>query len=759
MAKTALLASVLAAIVASSWARLEQPLPGAGEFVLVAALAVAPALLRGRWRILTAVAAAMVVASVALDVPLRSAWPFDGRDFVADVASRMWTGFLDFYDVTVPFEGATQQLMHGTVLVAAFAFSLAGALAVAARRPPLALAALLFGAGWPATMLPGEHELARGAVILVAGLALLAAVRPGPLPLRSQALAACAVVALALTLSTSSAVAKTQFVDWQNWDFYNEPDAPVGVSYVWRADYDGIKFPNKRTRVLHVRAPATAGYWRATTLDAFFDDRWDEELVADVPIVEDGSFVDLSGDPMLPPAAGDRENWKRARFTIEALRDQRLVGASVPVAYDTNDIRSVFFYSGGVAVAERFLRRGTEYTVWNYAPRPRPQALARSEPDYPFELIEEGHYLSVERGLAPPPFGVPGRERWLRDGFAFDRQLRPYKPLYDQADEVAGEADNPYAAVVALEAWFRAGGGFSYDESPRVAPPGTPPLVFFLTQSKEGYCQHYAGAMALMLRYLGIPARVAAGFTSGIYDRDRRVWNVSDRNAHTWVEVWFKGYGWLPFDPTPGRGNLSGAYSASSFSFDARGARDVLAAAGLGVVGADRLLRFQLARDPGGSNRSEVVPRDFQRAPEGEEQGRGLGTTAIVVLLLLALAALFVAGKLALRRSRYLTRDPRRFAQAGRQELVEFLADQRIDVPRSATQDEFRDLVRRQTGVDLRRLLEALGVARYGPMTAASAAARRTRGELRLARRRLRNALSTGARVRGAFSIRSLLAR
>jgi hypothetical protein len=114
---------------------------------------------------------------------------------------------------------------------------------------------------------------------------------------------------------------------------------------------------------------------------------------------------------------------------------------------------------------------------------------------------------------------------------------------------------------------------------------------------------------------------------------------------------------------------------------------------------------------------------------------------------------------MALRRSRYLTRDPRRFAQAGRQELVEFLADQRIDVPRSATQGELRDLVRRQTGVDLRRLLEALGIARYGPTAAAGAAAQRTRGELRLARRRLRQALSTGARLRGAFSLRSLLAR
>jgi hypothetical protein len=285
-----------------------------------------------------------------------------------------------------------------------------------------------------------------------------------------------------------------------------------------------------------------------------------------------------------------------------------------------------------------------------------------------------------------------------------------------------------------------------------------PPLVFFLEQSKAGYCQHYAGAMALMLRYLGIPSRVAAGFTSGTYDRERRVWNVSDRNAHTWVEVWFQGFGWLPFDPTPGRGNLSGPYSASSFSFDAPGARDVLAAAGLGLATADTLLRFQLARGQDTSN-SDATPRDLR--PSGEQGGGGSGISrgAILALVLLGLAFALVLGKLVLRRSRYLTRDPRRLAGAYRQELVEFLADQRVVVPASATLAEVRELVAARTGVDARRLVESLGVARFGPASAAAAAAKRARGELRLVRRRLRRSFSAGERLRGAFSVRSLLAR
>ena len=93
-----------------------------------------------------------------------------------------------------------------------------------------------------------------------------------------------------------------------------------------------------------------------------------------------------------------------------------------------------------------------------------------------------------------------------------------------------------------------------------------------MAEGKRGYCQHFAGAMALMLRFLGIPARVAAGFTSG--KREDGGWTVTDHNAHAWVEVWFPGYGWLAFDPTPGRGALAADYSVSSSGFNAGDAAD-----------------------------------------------------------------------------------------------------------------------------------------------------------------------------------------
>ena len=73
--------------------------------------------------------------------------------------------------------------------------------------------------------------------------------------------------------------------------------------------------------------------------------------------------------------------------------------------------------------------------------------------------------------------------------------------------------------------------------------------------------------MALMLRMIGIPARVAVGFTAGTWKGG--VWTVTDHQAHAWVEAWFAGHGWLAFDPTPGRGILSAVYTLASDSADA----------------------------------------------------------------------------------------------------------------------------------------------------------------------------------------------
>jgi transglutaminase-like putative cysteine protease len=708
-------------------------------------LGVVPALLPTfRWRIAGASVALLLAGAGALD-----AQPWS----IGRIAARAGRGFLDFYDVLVPFDGAAHPLMHGVIQLAVFVFTALAALAIAARRPVLAGLVVVAGAGWPATIMPGDDDLGRGAFVLAAVLALVAWLRPEGRRAPPQILVGLGIIVVALVVSSSGAVAKSQFIGWENWDFYNKPGKPVEVGYVWRSNYDGIDFPKERTRVFTVKAPARSTYWRATTLDVFSDDRWDEEpypLYSD----ESESPVRLTQDPLLPALARDPSGWARADVTIDALRDVHLVGPSQPVQYDARDIPDVQYQLGGTAVAFRPPHRGAEYTVWGYTPQPRPASLAKSSARYPPEITFDGRYLSLSHGVSVPPFGSPEHPGWAARYFREKFDGRRYRPLYQIAMQVAGNARNPYSAAVALEAWFRSAGGFVYDEHPPRAR-GAPPLVQFVTRTKRGYCQHFAGAMALMLRYLGIPARVAAGFTSGVYDKEREQWAVYDRDAHTWVEVWFDGFGWLPFDPTPGRGTLGGPYSASSTRFDVSGAQGVLTAS---LGSASLLSRF----GAGGLGREALTPNtlgdEFGPAQGGKDEGRGSSVAGLLVLVVLLAALVFVLIKLGLRRSRYLTEDPRRAAAACRRELVEYLRDQRIDVPASIGTHELGELLGRRIGVNGTGFADALGRARYGPLSRASEAAHEARRELKAILRGLRRAIPAGRRFRGLFSLRSLLA-
>ena len=115
--------------------------------------------------------------------------------------------------------------------------------------------------------------------------------------------------------------------------------------------------------------------------------------------------------------------------------------------------------------------------------------------------------------------------------FRLNRVDPSYQLLDQAARRVTAGAKTPYDATVALEAWLRSNPAFKYTQHPRPAI-AMPDLVWFVTEGREGYCQHYAGAMALMLRYLGIPARVSAGFTTGKYAREQDVDGDRPRRAH-----------------------------------------------------------------------------------------------------------------------------------------------------------------------------------------------------------------------------------
>jgi hypothetical protein len=249
---------------------------------------------------------------------------------------------------------------------------------------------------------------------------------------------------------------------------------------------------------------------------------------------------------------------------------------------------------------------------------------------------------------------------------------------------------------------------------------------------------------------------VAAGFTSGRYEKGSGEWVVSDRDAHMWVEVWFRGWGWLPFDPTPSRSGLAGQYSSSSPSFD-------LAAATAVLAGSQGLRKFGsgLADKLGFGGRARVSPDVpvLGAAPPGASsptRSRAWGLLRLLAAALGGLALVVIAAKLVLRRSRYLTRDPRRLAGACRKELRDVLLDQQVAVPPSATLRELAELVREEFGVEAAAFGLHADAARFGPANGAREAARATRRDLRRLRRGLRRELTRFERVRGLLSLRSL---
>jgi hypothetical protein len=125
-----------------------------------------------------------------------------------------------------------------------------------------------------------------------------------------------------------------------------------------------------------------------------------------------------------------------------------------------------------------------------------------------------------------------------------------FRSLTSLAQKVTRNATTSYAKALALQNWFTETGGFTY--SVNVSEPADATgLTHFLTVSKRGYCQQFAFAMAVLARLLGIPSRVAVGFTPGTATGQENTYQVRTSDAHAWPELYFRGLGWLRFEPTP----------------------------------------------------------------------------------------------------------------------------------------------------------------------------------------------------------------
>jgi len=128
-------------------------------------------------------------------------------------------------------------------------------------------------------------------------------------------------------------------------------------------------------------------------------------------------------------------------------------------------------------------------------------------------------------------------------------QLPPTLPnrIRALAEDVTKDYDNPYDKLAALEDYLRT---IPYDQSISAPPPGSDGVDYFLFDNRQGYCDYYASALAVMARAVGIPARLASGYTQGEYNSASNTYRVRESDAHTWVEIYFPRYGWVEFEPT-----------------------------------------------------------------------------------------------------------------------------------------------------------------------------------------------------------------
>jgi transglutaminase-like putative cysteine protease len=753
VARTAAVSAPALVVVATAWLRLEQPLTSLWRVLALLAVALVAALPRRRsLRLVAAVAATLAAAWVAVGVdlvPWRLNSPGSGFGLthsLSALGTRFGNGFGDFYGTHLPFDPRVHIAMNQLVLSGIFLFALGVTLFAAERKPVASALVLLAGAGWPATLLGASREIVMGGAILAAALVLLAGLGSRRWP--ALALPAVAVVAVAGVAVGSATAARHGLVHWQTWNLAHVATGPEDVGFVWNAQYGGLKWSGKPTTVLQVQSNRAPSYLRATVLDDFSGDTW-----------KVGS--PRASDSLEPAVTRRPKNDTREVVTINALADTHLVGGSVPIRFKPAGGVPLIKTEPGFAQLDQNLPHGLRYTVWSYTARPSAAELRRTSPQYPAALSTDG-LLDVGHEVTLPAFGTPGRAEKVESLLTQNPDLNGYVPLARRAEQVAGRARTPYDAVADLENWFVASGTFRYTNHPPVI---SPVLVNFVNKTHAGYCQYFAGAMALMLRYLGIPSRVAVGFAGGTYDRSTRLWNVTDREAHAWVEVWFKGYGWLPFDPTPAAPGAAprSTRGAAAVTAGARtaGSTSAPTSHGRSTSHGSSSIAGKLGTQNGffSGHRGHVRSGSSATLAGGRSRSGGTDRSRPLLLLLAGLVAAIggvALTKIGVRAFRSVRRDPRAVAAACRQELTSFLVDQRIETPRSATLGDIGDVFRREFGVKPDAFVAAATAARFGPAENAASAAATARCELHALLGTARRSLTWRDRLRGLLSLRSL---
>ena len=207
----------------------------------------------------------------------------------------------------------------------------------------------------------------------------------------------------------------------------------------------------------------------------------------------------------------------RQHFEIEARHDQALFSVNDPVEVNN----SMALYQTQPSGSSLVGGRSSIYDVISLATDVSVFQMENAPTAYPDEI--KAQYLQL-------PDTLPAR-------------------VVQLAQEIAGAGANPYQKAVKIQAYLRE--TYEYDLGVSPPPSGRDVVDYFLFDASGGFCTYYASAMTVMLRAEGVPARVVAGYAMGQYNQARAMYRIPASASHAWVEVYFPGYGWVEFEPTP----------------------------------------------------------------------------------------------------------------------------------------------------------------------------------------------------------------
>ena len=276
-------------------------------------------------------------------------------------------------------------------------------------------------------------------------------------------------------------------------------------------------------------------YWRLYTLEEFDGEEWRSK---DPDGSVGGQTLTVPTVLPQPPGYAPPPDTQTKPFTFRILTDdfdstRALPMAQTPEAISAGDLGDVTWDPNRGQAFVDGLDAGLEYGITSRIVVPTPD-----------QLDQVVNLTSLQYGDWTD---LPG-----------DDVLDPQ--IGEIADDWTAGAVSAYDKVLAIQRHFHSD-GFRYDTDVEV-DDSADALLEFLTQTKEGFCQQYATAMAVLVRELGIPARIAVGYQAGTL-QDDDTYLVQTKDAHAWVEVFFGGYGWLQFEPTPGHGTHPNAQAGT----------------------------------------------------------------------------------------------------------------------------------------------------------------------------------------------------